>query len=102
MSHGFQEVVTYSFISPASFDMICLDPEDPRRQPVKILNPLSEDLSVLRTSLLPGLMETARYNISWKNDTLKIFELKKVFMPQAGEKLPRERTCLAGVAIGLE
>ena len=102
LSHGFQEVVTYSFISPASLDMICLDPEDPRRQPVKILNPLSEDLSILRTSLVPGLMETARYNLSWKNDTVRLFELKKVFMPQAGERLPRERKSLAGLAIGLE
>lgn len=101
LSHGFQEVVTYSFISPASMDRICLDPGDARRQPVTILNPLSEELSILRTSLVPGLLETGRYNLSWKNETIRIFELKKVFMPQPGERLPKERKCLAGLAIGL-
>ena len=100
--HGFQEVITTSFTSPASLDLLCLNPGDSRRQPVKILNPLSEDLSILRTSLVPGLMETARYNISWKNDNLKLFELKKVFMPQPGERLPRERKILAGLAIGFD
>ena len=100
--HGFYEVVTYSFISPASWDLIGFPPEDPRRSSLQILNPLSVDLSVMRTSLIPGLMETARYNLSRKNSNLKIFELKKVFLPQHGEKLPREVKCLAGLAMGLD
>ena len=99
--HGYHEVITYSFISPASGDLIGLMPEDTRRRYVKILNPLTEDFSVLRTTLIPGLMETARYNLSRKNSNLKLFELKKVFI-QEGESLPREIKYLAGLAMGFD
>jgi phenylalanyl-tRNA synthetase beta chain len=100
--HGFHEVITYSFTSPASCDLLGVHPEDPRQRPLRILNPLTEDFSVLRTSLIPGLLEAARYNLSWKNLNLKLFELKKVFLPQEGEKLPKEVKYLTGLAIGLD
>jgi phenylalanyl-tRNA synthetase beta chain len=102
IQHGYFEVITYSFTSSSSWDSISLVSEDPRRKHLQILNPLSEDLSVLRTSLIPDLMETARYNVSRKNSNLKIFELKKVFFPQEGERLPREVKYLAGLAMGLD
>ena len=57
---------------------------------------------MLRTSLVPGLLEVARYNVSRKNTDLKIFELKKVFYPEPGQKLPREVKFLAGLAMGLD
>jgi phenylalanyl-tRNA synthetase beta chain len=100
--HGYHEIITYSFTSPASGDLIGLTPDDMRRRYIKILNPLAEDLSVLRTSLISGLLETARYNLSRKNSNLKLFELKKVFIPQEDEKLPREIKCLAGLAMGFD
>ena len=100
--HGYHEVITYSFTSPASWDAIGLPPDDPRRQHLRILNPLTEDFSVMRTTLFPGLMETLRYNVSRKNSNLKLFELKKVFLPQGGEKLPKEVKFLAGVATGFD
>jgi phenylalanyl-tRNA synthetase beta chain len=100
--YGYHEVITYSFTSPASWDMIGLASDDPRRQHLQILNPLTEDFSAMRTTLIPGLMETARYNISRKNSNLKLFELKKVFLPQEGERLPKEVKFLAGLAMGLE
>ena len=100
--HGYHEVINYSFTSPVFGDKIRLLPEDPRRQALRILNPLSEDLSVLRTTLVPGLMETVQYNLSRKNSNLKLFELKKVFLPQTGERLPKEVKFLAGVAMGFE
>ena len=102
LHHGYHEVITYSFSSPASGDLIGLMPDDMRRRYVKILNPLAEDFSVLRTTLISGLMETARYNLSRKNSNLKLFELKKVFIPQEGERLPREIKYLAGLAIGFD
>ena len=102
IQHGYHEVITYTFTSPTSSDLIGLVPEDPRRKHLRILNPLTEDLSVLRTSLIPGLMETARYNVSRKNSSLKIFELKKVFFPKEGEKLPKEVKYLAGLAMGAD
>jgi len=100
--HGYHEVITYSFTSPASWDVIGLPPDDPRRLHLRILNPLTEDFSVMRTTLIPGLMETARYNISWKNSNLKLFELKKVFISKEGEKLPKEIKFLAGLATGFD
>ena len=100
--HGFHEVITYSFTSPSSSDLIGLNPDDPRRNHLPILNPLAEDLFVLRTTLIPGLLETARYNISRKNSNLKIFELRRVFFPQEGEKLPKEVRFLAGLAMGVD
>ncbi len=102
LQHGYYEVVTYSFTSPISWDLIGLYPEDPRRKYLQILNPLTEDYSVLRTSLIPGLLEIARYNLTRKNSNLKIFELKKVFFAQEGEKLPKEVKYLAGLAMGID
>ncbi len=102
LQHGYYEVITYSFTSPTSWDFIGLNPDDPRRKYLRILNPLTEDFSVLRTSLIPGLMETARYNVTRKNSNLKIFELKKVFFPQEGERLPKEVKYLAGLAMGAD
>jgi phenylalanyl-tRNA synthetase beta chain len=100
--HGYHEVINYSFASPVFGDKIGLPPEDPRRQALRILNPLAEDLSLLRTTLVPGLMETVQYNLSRKNSNLKLFELKKVFLGQEGERLPKEVKFLAGLAMGFE
>ena len=102
ITHGFHEVITYSFTSPASWDRIGLSPDDPKRRHLRILNPLTEDFSVMRTTLVPGLMETARYNLSRKNSNLKLFELKKVFLPQEGERLPKEVKSLTGLAMGFD
>ncbi len=102
LHQGYHEVITYSFTSPASCDLISLPPDDPRRKQIRILNPLTEDFSVMRTSLIPGLLEVARYNLSRKNLNLKLFELKKVFLHQEGEKLPREVKYLAGLAMGMD
>jgi len=76
---GFAEAINYSFISKLSCDRLELEPDDPRRHMVDILNPLSEDQSVMRTSLIPGLLETMNYNISVQNRNLKLFEIGNVF-----------------------
>jgi phenylalanyl-tRNA synthetase beta chain len=102
LQHGYHEVITYSFTSPTSGDLIGLTPDDPRRKHVRIVNPLTEDFSDLRTSLIPGLLESARYNVSRKNSNLKLFELKKVFFPQEGERLPKEVKYLVGLAMGVD
>jgi phenylalanyl-tRNA synthetase beta chain len=100
--HDYHQVITYSFTSPASWDLLGLPPDDLKRKHLRILNPLTEDLSVLRTSLVPGLLETARYNISRKNLNLKLFELARVFFPQDGKKLPDEVKYLVGLAMGAD
>ncbi len=100
--HGYHEVITYSFTSPSSLDRIGLPIEDPRREHIRILNPLTEDFSIMRTTLIPGLIETASYNLSRKNSNLKLFELRKVFLPQEGERLPKEVKYLAGLVMGFD
>jgi phenylalanyl-tRNA synthetase beta chain len=102
INHSYHEVVTYSFTSPASWDAVGLPLDDPRRKHLRILNPLTEDFSVMRTTLIPGLLETAQYNLSRKNSNLKLFELKKVFIPQGGERLPEEIKFLVGLAMGFD
>lgn len=102
LHHGYSEVITYAFTSPSSVDGIGLAADDSKENVLKILNPLTEDFSVMRTTLLPGLLEVARHNISWKNSNLKIFELKTVFFRQKEMALPRELKVLAGFAAGLE
>jgi phenylalanyl-tRNA synthetase beta chain len=54
----------------------------------------------MRTTLLPGLLETARYNLSHKSGDFKIFELREVYYPRQGEKLPEERRALTGLVMG--
>ncbi|NWG03831.1 MAG: phenylalanine--tRNA ligase subunit beta [Syntrophaceae bacterium] len=102
IDHGYHEAITYSFTSPASCDLLGLPQDDPRRRSLRILNPLTEDLSIMRTTLIPGLLETARYNVSRKNSNLKLFELKKVFIPQEGKNLPQEPKSLVGLAMGFD
>jgi len=102
LHHGYYEVITYSFTAPTSLEALALPAEDPRRRHLSIVNPLSEDLSVLRTSLIPGLMATARYNMAWKNSNLRMFEIKRVFLPQEGQRLPREQKVLTGLATGFD
>lgn len=100
--HGYHEVITYSFTAPHSMNALRLSPGDPRMKCLPILNPLTEGSSVMRTSLIPGLIETARYNLSHKNVNLMIFELKKVYLNIAGERLPRETKYLTGLAMGMD
>lgn len=101
VQHGYYEVITYSFTTPLSLKGLDLSPEDPRREGLSILNPLTAESTHLRTSLIPGLMETARYNLSHKNTNLKIFELKKVYLLESGKRLPKEIKWLVGLAMGM-
>ncbi len=97
---GFSEVITYSFIDARDGERLGLSAEDPRRRPVALLNPIAEDQSVLRTSLLPGLLHTLRFNLDQQNRRVKIFEVGKVFLPRPGAELPSEPERLAGLWSG--
>lgn len=96
---GLTEVVTFSFINPVVFDQFNLPAESKLRKVVKLQNPLSEEHSVLRTWLLPGLVEVLRRNFNRRVTTGAIFEIGRVFYPREGE-LPEERMMLAAVGRG--
>ncbi len=97
---GFYEVLNYSFISTGALKKLRYTPEDMRLQPVCIMNPLSEELEVMRTTLLPGILNAVRFNLDRRNEDLRIFELSKVFLPRADELLPEEPHHLAGAMTG--
>ena len=97
---GFFEVITYSFISMESLGKLRMAPEDPRLRPIPLLNPLSEEQAVMRTSLVSGVLETAAHNFGRLNEDLRIYELSKVFLPKAGEVLPLEAHHLVGLMAG--
>lgn len=97
---GFSEAINYSFSSPDHLDMMNLDENDERRRQVKLLNPLSEEQSVMRTMLLPGLLENVKRNISFQKTSVKLFETGMVFMPTEEDRLPNENMRLAGVMSG--
>jgi phenylalanyl-tRNA synthetase beta chain len=67
---------------------------------VPLLNPLSEDQSVLRTMLLPGLLDNVRRNINFQKTSIRLFEIGKVFTPTTANTQPIERTRLAGMLAG--
>jgi phenylalanyl-tRNA synthetase beta chain len=97
---GFTEVITYSFVHGRSCDRLMLPAEDPRRRTVAVLNPLAEDQSVMRPSLVPGLLETLRFNLAQQTRRLKIFEIGKVFLQRPDADLPEEPEMIAGLWSG--
>lgn len=100
VAEGFSEVINYSFISPTAYDRINLDKDDSRRNNVAVLNPLTEEQSVMRTSLVPSLLDNVAHNLSYRSLDLALFEMRPVFLPVAGEDLPYEPTLLSGAMCG--
>jgi len=98
---GFDEAISLSFAHPKFMENLRLAEGDPRRLVVKLLNPLSEDQSVLRTTLLPGLLTACRRNVSFSVPDVALFEVGKVFWHTEGAKLPQEPARLGGVLCGL-
>ena len=96
-SAGYSEVINYSFVHPEVNDRIGLSDDDPRRSMVKILNPLSEDQSVMRTSLVPSMLETVERNVAYRSRDLRLFEMRPTFQAVEGEEIPVEkmRLCVA-------
>ena len=80
VGQGFREIISYSFIDPA-IQSLCFD-EQPT---VELLNPISSDLSVMRTSLIPGLIQSAAYNANRQHDRIRLFEIGMVFRPENTE-----------------
>jgi len=99
---GFTEAINYSFHGLQSPDQLNLPEHDDRRKMVRVLNPLTEDQAVMRTSLVPGLLESVRRNMSWGTRDLKLFEIGKVFIAtDTPEELPGEIEMLAVLWTGV-
>lgn len=97
---GLDEVLTYSFTGESSFDKLRIPQESPLRHVLKIQNPLRLEQGVMRTTLLPGLMEAINYNYNRKLVDLGMFEVGSVFLPQQSDQIPEERLHLGIAACG--
>ena len=78
---GYTEVINYPFVSPAIHDAFGLAPDSPRRQALRLANPISDAEPELRTSLLPGLLANLTRNLGRGSRELAIFEMGLVFLP---------------------
>ncbi|MDT8378592.1 MAG: phenylalanine--tRNA ligase subunit beta [Desulfotignum sp.] len=97
---SFYEAINYNFIARDFCDRLHLSETDLRRNVVEILNPLSDQMAVLRTSLLPGLLDNMRRNISQQTDILHLFEIGKIFFNTDKNTLPDELEMVAGLITG--
>jgi len=95
ISNGFQETINYSFIPPAASAPLA----DPGNV-IRVGNPLSEEQSIMRTSLLPGLFMGAAFNLRRQARSIRMFEMGKVFFPSRNNPLPDEKTFLGAVLCG--
>ncbi len=102
LAAGLNEVMTYSFMNPAGFDRIGLAADDPRRCAVPLANPLSEAQGVMRTCLLPLLLEVAAANVRQRITDVGVFEIGRVYLPKGLPlaELPEERLSLGAVLMG--
>lgn len=100
--NGYSEVISYSFVSPHWADRLGFPEGDDRRNPIRIDNPLSEDQSVMRTTLLCGLLEIMKRNVRMGSLDLKLFEVGKVFVSREKTGLPLEKNHLCCLLTGMQ
>ena len=82
-SMGLDEIITYSFISPSYYDKIRMPKDDPRRDSLKILNPLGEDTSIMRTTILPSMLEILTRNFNYRNKEAALYEIGRIYQKRA-------------------
>ena len=79
---GYDEIITYSFISPTYYDKIRMPKDSSLRNSLKILNPLGEDTSIMRTTILPSMLEIITRNYNYRNKAVRLYELGKIYLPR--------------------
>ncbi len=94
ISVGLNEILTYSFVSPRGVDKINLPENDEKRNFVKIINPLGEETSVMRTTLMPNMLDIISTNISHKVESVSAFECGNTFTPQNGLPVETKKFCV--------
>jgi phenylalanyl-tRNA synthetase beta chain len=99
---GLNEVLTYSFVSPKTLDMINLPAESEERKVMKLMNPLGEEYSIMRRSMVPNMMDVIKRNYNRKKETFGAFELGNTFIPKEipVTQLPTEKKSLVMAMYG--
>lgn len=80
---GMNEIITYSFISPSYYDKIRLPEDSPLRDSIRILNPLGEDTSIMRTTTLPSMLEIMARNWNYRNKDVRLYELGRTYFKRS-------------------
>lgn len=99
-AQGMDEIISYSFCSPKEIEALGLGPEDPRCRTVRLQNPLSEDESVLRTTLVTSLLGAVARNQAQRNLNLRLFEVGTIFLSRGEEEQPIEKQQVTGIWSG--
>ncbi len=99
-SFGYDEIITYSFISPSYYDKIRWAADDPRRESFKILNPLGEDTSIMRTTTLPSMLEILCSNYNYRNADVRLYEIGRIYLSGGKDGLADEKRILSLGAYG--
>jgi phenylalanyl-tRNA synthetase beta chain len=94
---GLLEARLLPMLAPSDPEALLLAPDDPRRRALRLLNPLVEEQSQLRTSLLPGLLRAVHRNLARQLDRIRLFEVGRVFLARAPGELPEETPWVAAV-----
>ena len=97
---GYSEIITYSFISPACYDKIGWAEDEPLRNSLKILNPLGEDTSIMRTTTLPSMLDILAKNYSYRNKNARFYEIGRIYLPGGPDGLANEPQMLTLGAYG--
>lgn len=90
MALGLSEIMTYSFVSPKSYDKLLIAPESNLRDYIEIKNPLGEDTSVMKTVAISTMLETLSRNFNYKNQNVKLFEIAKEYFKRGEDSLANE------------
>ena len=99
-SCGYDEIITYSFISPTYYDKIRWAADDARRSSFKILNPLGEDTSIMRTTVLPSMLEVLTRNYNYRNKSAQLYEIGRTYALGGEDGLAVEKKVLSLGAYG--
>ena len=94
---GYNEVITYSFIDESFAELV----EPKKGQLIFVNNPISENMNIMRPSLLPGLLDTLSYNLNQGNENLKIFEIGAVFQKGKNNKI-NQKELIGGLISGIK
>ncbi len=97
---GLNESFSFSVSCPADLDRLGFDPDAPERTMLPLSNPMIDTQSHMRTTLLPAMLEAAENNVRQRVTDVALYEINKVFLPDAGEPLPQEPQRVAGIIMG--
>lgn len=102
LKSGFFEVINFSFMNEEALDRLGFSSSDVRRKYLVIENPLSAEMGLLRSTLIPGILENVSRNLRRNIEDIKIFEIGSIYIPTEDELLPKEKKMLTGVVYGKE